>query len=409
MPVENFGLQRQPFSDSSRPEVLVNTRALQEALRFLRQIFEDERGAAWVHGPAQSGKTMLARCFLQQTQRDMAVALVDGEGLYASQLLTRILDQFGYDISLSSTEELLQMLTVFLVQQTRSRKPPLLIVDNVNRMYPGAVNALCKLAAIRTGSQFALRLVMLSEGDCQHIIASQTMTPLAERLVGSKPLDAFTRKETALYLYAKLRAAGAKQPDDIFPTDLCDALHDASGGLPGKLDSLAAAVLEQSDGVPVRLDRIDHPELEVSRQDIPRFVVTRAGATLLDVELIAPRILVGRSEICDILVDDRFVSKQHALIAWNDESVILVDLNSSNGTFVNSRRVKTRILRHDDIISLGDHRIKMIFPAAGSRTDFDDLDVADTATMQNIASARRKRSLRQLPVRILAQREPGSA
>lgn len=406
MPVDNFGLQRQPFDDAGRAAILVNTRPMQEGIRFLKMIFEDERGAAWVHGPAQSGKTTLARRFLQQTHEDMAVAFVDAEGLYASQLLTQILDQYGYRVSLSSTEELLRMLSVFLVQQTRARKPPLLIVDNVHRMYPGALNALCQLAAIRTNGRYALSLVMLSEGDCQHIIASQSMTPVAERLIGSRALDAFNCKESALYLYAKLRAAGARQPDDIFPTDVCDALHAAAAGLPGKLDSLAAAVLDQSDGAPVRLDRIDHPELAVNRQDVPRFIVTRSGTTLLDVELVATRVLVGRSEICDILVDDRFVSKQHALLVWNDETVILIDLNSSNGTYVNSRRVKTRVLRNDDIISLGDHRIKMIYPAAGSRTDFEDIDAADTATMQNIASARRKRTLRQMPVRIL--REQGA-
>ena len=409
MPAESFGLQTRPFDDSGPPAILVNTRPLQDATRFLGRVLDDERGAAWIHGPARSGKTTLAHRFLRQTQQDMATALVDGEGLYASQLLTRILDQFGYEVSLSSTDELLRMLTVFIVQQARSRKPPLLIVDNVHRMYPGALNALCKLATIRTNGLYAVRLVMLSEGDCQHIIASQSMTPVAERLIGSRALDAFSCKETALYLYAKLRGAGAKQPDDIFPTDICDVLHQASGGLPGNLDSLAAAVLDQSDELPIRLDRIEHPELAVSRQDAPRFVLTREGTTLLDVELLASRVLVGRSEICDIVVDDQFVSKQHALIAWDDDSVVLIDLNSSNGTYVNSRRIKTRVLRNDDIISLGDHRIKMIYPDAGSRTDFEDLDAADTAAMQDIAGARRKRSARRVPLRILHGRGPGRA
>jgi type II secretory pathway predicted ATPase ExeA len=378
-------------------------------LRFLRRALDDPRGAAWVHGAKSSGKSSLALSLLQETQDKMAVALVDGKGLYASQLLSTILDQFGYEVALGSTDELINMLTVFLVQQTRAGNPPLLIVDNVHCMYPGALNVLCRMASITARDRYALRLVFFSEGDCKHMIAAQNMKPVAERLVGSSALDAFSSKETALYLYAKLRAAGASRPDDIFPTDICDALHKASGGLPGRLDSLAGAVLEQSDGLPVRLDRIDHPDLAVRRQDAPRFIVTRAGSTLLDVELLESRVLVGRSEICDIQLDDQFVSKQHALIVWNDKAVLLIDVNSSNGTYVNSRRIKTRVLRNDDVISLGDHRIKMIYPDAGSRTDFEDLDVADTAAMQNIAGALGKRSLRRLPLRVLHAQDPDCA
>lgn len=399
MPAENFGLQRQPFEESGHPQIFVNTRSLQNGLRFLRDMLDDERGAAWVHGPAGSGKTTLAKRFLQQSQDEMAVALVDGEGLYASELLSCILDQFGYEVALSSSDELLNMLTVFLMQQTRARRPPLLIVDNVHRMYPGALNALCRLGTIIANGRFALRIAMLSEQDCGQLESVPNMEPVAERLTGELELETFDSRGTALYLYAKLRAAGAQQPDDIFPTDICDALHAVSGGLPGRLDSIAAAVIGQSEGLPIRLDRVDHPELLVNRSDAPRFIVTHAGETLLDVQLVESRVLVGRSGISDILIEDRFVSKQHALIVWNDTSVILIDLNSTNGTFVNSRRIKTRVLHNDDIISMGDHRMKLIYPAAGLRTDFDDFDVADTATMQNIASARKKRTVRNLPVR----------
>jgi type II secretory pathway predicted ATPase ExeA len=407
MPADSFGLREQPFGSSVHPGTLIRNRPQQDGLRFLRRMLNDPRGAAWIYGPRSAGKTSLALSFLEETHEQMAVALVDGEGLYASQLLTTILEQFGYVVSLSSTNELLNMLTVFLVQQARSNDAPLLIVDNVHRMYPGALNVLCRLAGIRVRDRFALRLVLLSEGDCKHILNSPSMRDVAARLCGHTELRAFTRKESAMFLFEKLRAAGASQPDDIFPTDVCDALHDAAAGLPGKLDSIAAAVIEQSSALPIRLDRIEHPDLAVRRRDAPRFIITRAGATLLDVELLESRVLVGRSEICDIRLEDQFVSKQHALIVWNSNAVLLVDLNSSNGTYVNSRRIKTRILRNDDVISLGDHRIKMIYPDAGSRTDFEDLDVADTAAMQNIAGALGKRSLRRLPLRVLHAQDTG--
>ena len=46
---------------------------------------------------------------------------------------------------------------------------------------------------------------------------------------------------------------------------------------------------------------------------------------------------------------------------------IIVDLNSKNGTYVNGKRVKQQVLINDDIIAMGDHRIKFIDPASTRR------------------------------------------
>ena len=401
MSAHSLGLRAQPFDDAAHANAFVGNRPQQDGLRFLRTAFKDSHGIAWIEGGTGVGKSTLVRHFLREASGDAAVAYVDGEGLYASQLLAAILERFGYDVAPGSTDELLDKLQAFLVQQTRSCNPPLLVVDRLNRMYPGALNVLCKLAGMRADDRFALRIVLVSDADCSHIIGSPSMKSVADRLYGRMELRAFTQKESLMYLYEKLRAAGAARPDDIFPADVCDVLHAAAEGLPGKLNRIAAAVIDQSDALPVRLERIDCPELAVVDEESPRLILTKAGEVLQDIQLVATRVLLGRSEICDVMVDDRFVSKQHALLAWNHDSVLLIDLNSSNGTLVNSRRVKTRMLRNNDVISLGDHRIKLIYANAGARTDYEDADLADTALMANIAQLQRKRTVRQLPLKVV--------
>ena len=403
MPVENLGLQRQPFHKTSQPTTFVVSQSSQDGLQLLRKALDDERGIGFIHGPALSGKSVLANRFVRETQSTMAVASVDGEGLYASQLLSKILEQFGYDIALNSTDELLNMINVFLVQQTRTVQPPLLVVDNVHRMYPGALNALCKLARVRARDRFALRMVLLGQGNCKRIIQSPSMRPIAERLCQDIVLAPLSIRESMRYLHEKLRQAGAPRPDDIFPANICDVLHEASGGIPGKLDSIAAAVLDQSAGLPIRLENVTHPDLQVDDGASPRLVVTHDGAVVEDCRLLATRVLIGRSELSDILIADHFVSKQHALLIWENESLMLIDLNSANGTLVNSVRVKSRVLRDNDIISMGSHRIKLIYAKAGTRTDFEDPDLADTATMKNIAEARRSRAIQRLPLKVVDQ------
>ena len=383
MPLQDYGLREQPFNESGEPLTFVNSRTQQDAFRFLEDSLSDERGVAHIYGPELSGKTTLVRRFGEEHRNRMSVAYVNGEGLYASQLLNKVLELYGYNVALNSTEELLNMLQVFVVQQTQTMHAPLLIVDNIHRMFPGALNALCRLAEMTARHRYALRIILVSQGDCRRILSSPSMTPVSNRLTGSFELLPLSAKDASRYLYAKLKAAGANQPDDIFSVTICDRLFDLAGGLPGRLDKLAADSIENGE----------------TKDDAPRFIVTCDNRTLMDVDMVATRVLIGRSDFSDILLTDRFISSQHALIMWEDDAVILVDLNSSNGTFVNSRRIKTQILRNNDVIQLGDHRIKMIYPKAGVLTDFEDVDLADTAKMKNIADARRVKAMTAVKLR----------
>ena len=69
--------------------------------------------------------------------------------------------------------------------------------------------------------------------------------------------------------------------------------------------------------------------------------------------------------------------------------MLLVDLNSTNGTLVNSRRIQSKALRHDDVISLGNHGIKLIAPSYRTRRLVEERGLADTAQMKTLADMRR--------------------
>jgi type II secretory pathway predicted ATPase ExeA len=155
----------------------------------------DERGIGLLHGPESSGKSELIERFIQELQPTVAVAVVDGARLKTPQLLEGILEQFGYRVELNSTDELLNMLRVIIVQQTRSHISPVLIVQNINHMYPSALCVLCKLAAQKVHSRFALRIVLVGDRIFRRIISSPSMRSIADRLVGDFALEALPEPE----------------------------------------------------------------------------------------------------------------------------------------------------------------------------------------------------------------------
>lgn len=55
--------------------------------------------------------------------------------------------------------------------------------------------------------------------------------------------------------------------------------------------------------------------------------------------LIKSQLVIGRDDACDIIIPDRQVSRQHAHLLYTKNGVILEDLESKNGTFINSRRI----------------------------------------------------------------------
>lgn len=413
---EDTGLQAPPPADGNPPWIFVQYRAQREAFDFLHGVLEDPRGVGLLHGPEGSGKSTLVRQFLKGLPATLALAMVDGSRMHAPQLLSRILSQFGYQLDLSKTDELLNMLNVLLVQQTSSNQPPLLVLENISNMYPSALSALCKLAALAVGERHALRIVLVSSRQVDRILESPGMSEVATRVAGHHELGPMTPSESLTYLHARLRHRGVERPDKVLPANARDKLFMASGGYPGRLDGIASYVVDRSNGFPLRLapqaapaaqaapEPAPHPQGQSGPAE-PTLLVSRDGKVIQQFQVGQGKYLVGRSALADICLEDDIVSKHHALLMRVDDSVVLVDLKSTNGTYVNSRQVYSRVLQQDDIVSLGNHRLKVRY-GDGQGRSVHDPNTADTTQVLGIVDARRARIARELA---LAEAVPAKA
>jgi len=67
--------------------------------------------------------------------------------------------------------------------------------------------------------------------------------------------------------------------------------------------------------------------------------------------------IVGRGSTAHVVVDDSGASRHHARILWNGKTAGLEDLTSTNGTFLNSKRIAASPLEHGDVIGIGSARL----------------------------------------------------
>jgi predicted Zn finger-like uncharacterized protein len=72
-----------------------------------------------------------------------------------------------------------------------------------------------------------------------------------------------------------------------------------------------------------------------------------------------PRITIGRAN-ADIIINDRVVSRLHCALEISEDSVLLRDLGSTNGTIVGNQLVKTATLKSGSTFRVGMHVLQLL-------------------------------------------------
>lgn len=90
------------------------------------------------------------------------------------------------------------------------------------------------------------------------------------------------------------------------------------------------------------------------RRDGTRLLMVKSETQQgLEVEVTDAKVL-GRSEEADVLLDDPYASEFHMRLVAQENGLVLHDLGSTNGTYVNGRRVTApTTLRRGDAVQVG--------------------------------------------------------
>ncbi|MDP9133774.1 MAG: FHA domain-containing protein [Actinomycetota bacterium] len=94
-----------------------------------------------------------------------------------------------------------------------------------------------------------------------------------------------------------------------------------------------------------------------------RYLAIEDGGEVVVISVGEGALRIGRGIGADVVLEDRSVSRRHAVITCRDGEVVLLDDRSLNGVWVNGERVGQATLRDGDAIAVGD--VQMRFLAIG--------------------------------------------
>ena len=107
----------------------------------------------------------------------------------------------------------------------------------------------------------------------------------------------------------------------------------------------------------------DDPGATAVHPVLPRFVLRGVSDVAFgrSYPLVGP-VVVGRAPDCGLCLDAGGLSRQHARLMPGEEGVLVEDLGSTNGSFVNGQRVQRAVARPGDEIGFDRMRFRLVAP-----------------------------------------------
>ncbi len=409
MYLDVFKLKELPFRLTPDPQFLYLSKQHARAKAYMESTIWFTDGFVVITGEIGAGKTTLIESFLKEIQADVVVAQVNQTQVSAVDFLQAVLVQFGFSPFKMKKAELIATLNNFLIEQHGAGRKVLLIVDEAQNLSLRVLEEIRLLSGVETTKEKVLRIILAGQPELNEKLDAPELIQLAQRIRLRFHLQTLTPPELRAYIQHRLEVAGAGDRQ-VFAEDTFSEIYRYTGGVPRLVNTLCdtsmmAAFTANRDVVTVgdvasAIDELQWVEYTVRRQQqearmaadgyahaaaahashsatatgilstppaapaadsapqaMGRLLVATDGRTVQEVALKVGRIIVGRTTDNDVQIDSRFVSRHHCQVITTQQACVIEDLNSTNGIYVKSKRVRRHYLNDGDVVMIGKHEL----------------------------------------------------
>jgi len=395
MYLDPFKLKELPFRLSPDPQFLYLSKQHARAKAYMESTIWFTDGFVVITGEIGSGKTTLIESFLKEIQSDVVIAQINQTQVSAIDFLQAVLVQFGFSPFKMKKAELIATLNNFLIEQYAAGRKVLLIVDEAQNLSMRVLEEIRLLSGVETTKEKVLRIILAGQPELNEKLDAPELIQLTQRIRLRFHLTTLSPPEMRAYIQHRLEVAGGGDRQ-IFAEECFPEIFRYAGGVPRLVNTLCDTALmaaftadrdvvtlpdirqsvEELQWVEYSARSLAHvravaPEIRASAlhpagnsaaaadaQPIHgRLLVATDGRTVEERMLRVGRIIVGRTPDNDLQIDSRFVSRHHCQIVTTAHSCVIEDLNSTNGIYVKSKRVRRHYLNDGDVVVIGKHEL----------------------------------------------------
>ena len=391
MYLEPFKLKELPFRLSPDPHFLYLSKQHARAKAYMESTIWFTDGFVVITGEIGSGKTTLIESFLKEVPADVVVAQINQTQVSAIDFLQTVLVQFGFSPFKMRKGELISTLNNFLIEQYAAGRKVLLIVDEAQNLSMRVLEEIRMLSGVETTKEKVLRIILAGQPELSDKLDAPELEQLTQRVRLRFHLQTLSDTESRAYIQHRLDVAGAGDRE-LFAPDCYAEIFRYCGGVPRLINTLCdtammaaftadralvtrrdiAAAVEELRWQPYEARPHQYrpvgaaPTVEPvapraarhgSARSLGRLLVATDGRTVQEVPLRLGRLIVGRTPDNDVQIDSRFISRHHCQVTTTVNYSVIEDLNSTNGIYVKSNRVRRHYLNDADVVLIGKHEL----------------------------------------------------
>lgn len=359
------------------------THCYRNALDSLSSALAEDRPLSILIGEGKSASSFVISTFLASLDENVAQVRITKPCSNAIDLMRKIVRSVGFQPKEMNAADLDSIFSMFLSFQKSHGHRTVICIEELNDSELWVLDKIRALVELEVEGGYGLMLIITGQPGLTELFNSRPLSSISAQAGQRISLAPFTLADTKEYIRRRVEAAGTSIIDQVFQYHAIPLVHELCAGVPDAIAALVSQCIEMADdeganSVTTTIVKKAYEkgraasepqepgtsattvEVQTIMPPIGRLVVHLTDEDVQEYALRQGHILIGRSELCDIHIDSPIVSRHHALISYLPGGPTIVDLGSTNGTFVEGVEITQHELVPGDTIAVGDCRIAYV-------------------------------------------------
>ncbi|HWP84188.1 MAG TPA: AAA family ATPase, partial [Terriglobia bacterium] len=241
---EFYNLKEDPFSLTPDPQFVYMAPQHREALSGLIYSALTRPGLTVLAGEVGTGKTTLLYTLMELLEkRKFTTAICTNPTMRREEFYDYILTDLGVQCSSTLKSQQLFALQEALLKNQQEGRPPLLIVDEGQRLSAELLEEIRLLTNLETPRRKLLQIIMAGQPELMDTIRRPEFRQLKQRVSYFCQLEPLRAEEVCEYINHRMKQAGLPH-QEVFSPPVMHVIHEYSKGIPRVINTLCDNALQ---------------------------------------------------------------------------------------------------------------------------------------------------------------------